>query len=203
MRNFAFLAASAAALLPALASAAPNLLTNGGFDVYTGPTFSGYHLIAKTGTENSSVSGWTSNTRDNDVSIDIVDGVYGFESGPYAIDLAGTPGPGSISQTLTGLGAPKLYKVSFYARSTDGNGVLASFGGTNYAVAPTSGAYQLYSFDAYVTSSNATLTLATNDASNGNVFVDTASVTAVPGPASLASFGLMALGGLRRRAKRA
>ncbi len=172
-----------------------NLLSNGGFDTYTGSAFSGYAALT---TGNTDVTGWTVGM----TSVDIVDSVYASISLPYAIDLAGTPGPGSISQTVSA--AAGFYQVSFQGWSNQSGSlatVVASFGATQQSFLLT-GTLQTYSFLAPASGAT-TFTLATTptNTTNGNIFVDNASVQAVPEPTTIAALGLGALGFLKRRRK--
>lgn len=176
-------------------SNASNLLSNGGFDTYTGPAFSNYTTLFNGDT---SVTDWTVGLH----SVDLVTSNYINISLPYAIDLAGTPGPGSISQTIS---VPNgYYAVSFEGTSLftgDLGTVVATFGATTHSFVMT-GSIQTYSFIAPASGSS-TLTLSTtlNNTTNGNIFVDNASVQAVPEPTTMAALGLGALGFLKRRRK--
>jgi len=172
-----------------------NLLTNPGFDTYAGAPFSGYAALSS---GNTDVTGWTVGL----TSVDIVDSAYANISLPYAIDLAGTPGPGSISQTVSAVAG--FYQVSFQGwsnQSGDLATVVASFGATQQSFVLT-GSLQTYSFLAPASGST-TFSLATTptNSSNGNIFVDNTSVEAVPEPTTMAALGLGALGFLKRRRK--
>ena len=196
MKPTFFAALAALCALPTVGSA--NLLSNPGFETYAPGAFSGY---TKLDAGNTDVTGWLV----GGVSTDIVEkNSYPVHSGNYAIDLAGTPGPGSMWQNVT---APAdMYTVSFWGlsnQSGDNAKVVATFGVTQMTFT-LDGTYKQYSFTAPASgfTSFGLSTLPTNT-TNGNVFVDDASIQAVPEPTSMAALGLGALGLLRRRARKA
>ena len=175
-----------------------NLVTNGGFETsaYTGNSW--HTLFAGS----SELTGWTVGG-----SIDINGSDYPSHSGSYNVDLAGTPGPGSISQTIGSLTVGESYTVSFWAKGGNypNDQVDMTFGSESQSFAVTSD-YALYTFNATASSASQFFELASRPENNtvGNVFIDDVSVTAteaVPEPMTLAAlgFGLAAI--VRKRRK--
>mgnify|MGYP000974104778 CR=1 FL=1 len=89
--------ACAAAMLPVGASA--NLLTNGNFDVFAGPWngYGGNYHVVNAG-DSTTIAGWLV----GGASVDLIQNTYGTISG-VSVDLSGTPGPGSISQSFAAI----------------------------------------------------------------------------------------------------
>ena len=185
-------------LLGTVAVANADLVTNGGFETYNGPAFSSYYTITPADNGFNWLSGWSVGL----VSIDIVDSAYSPISGKYMVDLAGTPAPGLISQTLA-TSAGQQYEVSFDARYTGDmiNRDLTVLLGTDSHAITLTASNAHYSFLSTAASANEVLTLRTDFANHtsGNEFVDNVSVQAVPEPAPFAMLGLGLLGLVRRR----
>ena len=178
-----------------VASASANLVTNGSFETH--PAFSGtsYYVV---NAGSNALTGWTV----GGTSIDITGIGYPVHSGSFAVDLAGTPGPGSVSQSLATSGTQ--YTVSFWATggSYPNDQVNVTFGGTSHNFTVTGGWAQ-YSFTALGNVGSTSLSLATRpeNNSNGNVFIDDVSVQAVPEPMTMValSCGLIAVARKRRK----
>src|ERR1700761_8345580 len=91
-KNLLKTAVVAAMLSMGYAQASTELVTNGGFESYSG-SFTGYQRV---GAGDTTISGWTV----TDASVDLINnGQYGAITGT-SIDMLGTPGPGAISQSL-------------------------------------------------------------------------------------------------------
>lgn len=208
--------AAASLLAVATAHASPNLLSNGGFESSNVNTATlnannGYQAFNAGSTD---VTDWTIGLN----SIDIVDSAsghswtYGVHSGNYAVDLNGTPGPGSIMQSFNTSTAGIM--VSFWALSNEaGQTVNVLVNGNLVAALPTgtppptgiNGAYNQYSFfygGASTVGSN-TIEFTIGPGSYGNTFLDDITVTSVPGPGSMAAFAVGALANLRRKRRKA
>lgn len=138
-------------------------------------------------------------------SVDIVSlGGY-VHSGNYALDIVGTPGPGSVSQTLS-LVDGQDYRVTFwaFASSVGVNQTLtvgANSTETTYTVAVAN--YTQYSFDFTADASSVQLSFASDpgNSGNGNLMLDDIEIEAVPEPASMALLAGGALALARRRKK--
>lgn len=186
-------------ILPVFASAAAlsnaNFVTNGTFGNYTGSSFTGSRMLAS---GNTDLTGWTVGQG----GINVVDSSVFSVSAPYAIDLGGTTGNGSISQTLS---LPQdWYEVSFWARSSlhnDPTELKVSLGGS-YGIWTITNTVQRYQM--WLPSSGVkTLTFQTleKNNANGGFYVDNIAVTPLPEPSTIAALGLGALVFLKKRRK--
>lgn len=201
-RLIALLLASAMAFVFAgPASAAINIVFNGDFE----STDIGNAWYQTVNAGDSGVTGWTVGGASVDI-VSILGGGPGWaHTNNQAIDLAGTPGPGSLSQYLpTTSGA--FYDLTFFASSNpppttlnvywDGN-LIDSFDPSNF------GTWTKYTFPhLQATSGSTLLTFATPTGSNMGPLLDTVSVTAVPEPCSVAACSLLGTVGIavgRRR----
>ncbi|HUO08879.1 MAG TPA: DUF642 domain-containing protein [Phycisphaerae bacterium] len=90
-----------------------NMLTNGGLEPAAGqlaPVSSDGLVHASSTTNASALTGWTL----GGACIDIVPNTYwGNTEGTYSVDMAGSTGIGSITQTVSGLTPGNLYELSF------------------------------------------------------------------------------------------
>lgn len=214
-RNLFVAAVAAATLMGATgASAAVNLVQNGGFEDIGAATIQGWGGYTYGAGYTPVLPGWTIDSG----SVDISPNGSGWDpahEGENSLDIHGFTG-GSISQVLSTI-IGKTYTVSYaYSRNLAGAPDPAtadfSIGGFTQAVtAPNGGPFGtvgnmewvLVSFNYVATSTSTTLRLAsTDDNGAGGVFFDAVSVTTVPEPATWAlmigGFG-MAGATLRRR----
>jgi len=194
----------AAAFLVALSfftalNASAVIVTNGDFETLTAANPVGTYLTVNNSA--TTITGWSV----GNISVDVVNGAYNAISG-NSIDLAGTPGPGSLSQTFTL--AAGSYQLSFdLGRNTDdapyANVVLGS---TNFGTKiGGTGATFIHYVLPYVSAGGATTLSFTNLGTPGGGILDNVSVTAVPEPENyammLAGLGLIGFVA-HRRAKR-
>jgi hypothetical protein len=100
-----------------------NMLTNGGLEANLGQltqlASSDGLIHASSSTNANALSGWTI----GGASIDIVPNTYwGNTQGTYSIDMAGSTGIGSITQTISGLTPGNIYELSFDFSVNPSNG---------------------------------------------------------------------------------
>ena len=178
--------------------AVSQLVTNGDFEANTIPAFSSFQTV---NAGETTISGWVV----GDTSVDLINGNYGAISG-NSIDMLGSPGPGSLSQTLATTVGQK-YMLNF---DLSANGV----GGDSKAIFVNIGQAAQVSFIGdmnnhvtesinYTATSASTLLLFTSAASGySGAVLDNVSVIAVPEPETyvilLAGLGLMGFMSRRR-----
>jgi len=186
------------ALVGLSVSASANLVVNGGFE-QNDWNYSGSYKKYNAGS--NGITGWSIGLR----SVDLVQSPYPVLEGRTALDLAGTPGPGSISQNLNSVQGTK-YVVSFWALTRENssavNQYLFSTFGDQSLQFNLSGTYTKYSYvataidDGYLSFATDSLNTTT-----GNILIDDVSVEAVPEPASMAALAFGAIALLKRRKK--
>lgn len=187
---------TALALSSAMAQAAPvNLLTNGDFEANIGNVaFGGYTQVAA---GSSLITGWTV----GGASVDLIRNAWGHIDS-VSIDLAGTPGPGSLSQAFSVL-AGVTYELEFdYFRNPPGTALVVNFGGlgpVTLGVASSIVRDQTYRWTATSTGI-ATLSF-TSGGGNYGPTIDNVSVVAVSAPqtAALVLAAFAAMGAVSRR----
>lgn len=167
------------ALAPAAASAV-NLITNGDFESWSGSFLpsAGYSTV---NAGQSFINDWTVGS----TSVDVIRGAYGAISG-ISIDLLGTPGPGSVSQTFAS-SASQQYKVAFdLSKNTYSTGGASAMTVIIGGAAPLSLSYTgtasptHYEFLYTATGTSTNLKFVSADSGNSGAVLDNVSVTAVP-----------------------
>ncbi|MDP3370869.1 MAG: PEPxxWA-CTERM sorting domain-containing protein [Brevundimonas sp.] len=213
---FATVAAAATMTVAAPASAATELLVNGGFEDIGSAIQQGWGGYTYGASYSLPLPGWTVDSG----SVDIVTNDTAWSpayEGTKALDINGF-GPGSISQTFaTVIG--QLYRVSYaYSRNASGaldpaTATISAPGGASVGISAANGAFgspsnitwQTGSFTFLGDATTGTLQLSTDNAGAGGVFFDAVSVTAIiPEPTTWAlmigGFGMVGAV-LRRRSK--
>ena len=107
-------------------SAHANMLVNGGLEVTSSQLAADTSLVYPDGlihasqtTHSSALDGWTI----GGASIDVVPNTYWQSTqGSYSVDLIGTTGIGSITQTVSGLTPGNMYELSFDFTVNPSNG---------------------------------------------------------------------------------
>src|ERR1017187_3938908 len=177
---------------------ATNLVQNGSFE---NPTIINYYECVAAPSQTCAttytipaIPGWTV----GGTSVDVVSSsVYGgspqwwSEDGTQGIDMAGTPGPGSLTQGLTTV-AGKGYTLSFWVSSNGGpytNSLTVDWNGTPLETisTPAQGTWQQYSFSVTGTGSG-TLAFSCPLATDAGALLDNVSVT-TPEPATVGLIG--------------
>lgn len=176
------------------ALAVTNLVVNGDFELYSSGNLSAGYLTVAAGS--TVIDGWTV----QGASVDLIQGNYGAISG-VSIDLAGSPGPGSIFQDIL-VEANKTYRLSWdYFRNGVGTPLTVEFGTNSAAIystsnltSPTTGQLSFSS----TTAGFATVKFSSGAGSFGPT-IDNIIVTTVPNPSSLALFALGLVGLIWRK----
>ena len=191
------LALAAALLSAGYAQASTELVSNGGFESFTGGPVSGYVTV---NAGDTSLTGWTVGA----ASVDVVNGNYGAITG-NSIDMLGTPGPGSLEQTLATV-AGQHYTLNFDL-SENSNAAPQLYVSLNNGATPMlytgTGTPQHYSLD-FTAGASTMLTFTSATSGNSGAVLDNVSVMAVPEPETyamlLAGLGLMGFIARRRKA---
>ena len=176
---------------------AAELVSNGDLELSNiGPVF-----FKSVPAGDNSLTNWIVTSPVSGAGIDIVTNRTGqtqfVNTGQQAVDLAGTPGPASITQTLTTV-AGANYTLSF-SLSSNGtektNGVTVLWGGTPVATlsSPALGTWTPFSYLLTATGTSTALTFQGNISGNQGSLLDTISVqdaiSGVPEPATFALVG--------------
>jgi choice-of-anchor C domain-containing protein len=169
----------------------------------------GNNFYVVVGNGDPTITGWTVGGS----SVDIVNKVGAGNSnwandGDQSIDLAGTPGPGSLTQ-FAGTTASASYVLSFQVSSNGGpyiNGLQVFWNGSllDTITTPAFGTWETKSYLVTATGASTELTFSTDNASNQGPLLDDVSLTqAVPEPGSIIMLSLggigMGLAAWRRR----
>ena len=184
--------------------AAGNILINGDFETL-GFTFPGnFQTLA--GGDSTSLPGWVVGLTSVDVILnDGLTNPYGAITG-YSVDLSGTPGPGSVSQTFFAT-AGEIYDLSFDYWGNFAGGAIPGqlnftfFGQTSQiTVNPLAAGIGAGATFTATTTGPQTLTFFNPNQSNSGPTIDNVVLTAVPEPEGYALMlgGLVAMGAITR-----
>jgi hypothetical protein len=140
-------------------------------------------------------------------SIDIVstpfNPTYPSRDGDQHVDLAGSPGPGSIQQFFTTVPGTQYYLR--FSASSNGTSRLFEVFWEGFLLttpaAPNQGTWQDFEFVLNANSTNGMVGFGSADTGFQGALIDRVSVQAVPEPASFAALGLGAAWLARRRRK--
>lgn len=182
-----------------------NLVTNGGFEdpLISSPFV--FHVAGSTG-----INGWTV-TGNPGQGVDVVNGQNAgnlayVHSGLQSVDMAGSPGPGSIVQTLATT-ANTMYDISFWVSSNGGffaNSLSVEFDGVTLATLNSQplGTWTQHSFTAMATGASTDIKFHGLFGGNAGGLLDDVMVTeSVPEPMTLALIAPAALLLRRRRSR--
>ena len=193
-------AALVCAAAPTFASVPADLVNNGTFEDISGSPFGSYITLDPA---SSYLVGW----KVGGTSVDLIRAPYFGAIDGISVDMLGSPGPGSLSQTLTTV-IGQSYKLSFdlsknpEASTAEQKTLEVSLTGasTKSYIGAATVAHEVLTFTA--TSASTVLTFAANAQSSWGAVLDNVSVTAVPEPESyamlLAGLGLMVTMARRR-----
>jgi MYXO-CTERM domain-containing protein len=197
-------AALAVVLFGAGGAQANNLVVNGSFELPALTTQNFVHIPAGS----SFLTGWTVTSSTTGAGVDLVNARtfganYAFH-GFQGLDMAGTPGPGTISQVVSVVpGFP--YTLSFAVSSNGGpftNALTVFFDGQDLGTfnTPAFGTWQVITLSVTPTNAQAQLQFRGNRGGNTGALLD--DVRLVPGPGAgplLAVLGVGGVGAWRRR----
>jgi len=192
-------------LVGSATSAFANLVTNGGFEDPLITSAFVFHAAGSTG-----INGWTV-TGNPGQGVDLVNGSNAgnlayVHSGVQSVDMAGSPGPGSIVQTLATT-ANTMYDISFWVSSNGGffaNSLSVEFDGVTLATLNSQplGTWTQHSFSAMATGASTDIKFNGLFGGNAGALLDDVMVTeSVPEPVTLAMALPAALLLRRRRAR--
>lgn len=192
---------AAALASTAMLSNGANLLINGDFEAYSGGFSNGFALV---NAGDTTITGWTVNSG----SVDLIDfsynlNQYGAITG-ISVDLDGTPGPGSMSQSFNQVAGQTYLLVWDYFRNPPGSNLGVGFGELSpltFANVSSLTSYTTASLSYTATFTGSALVTFVSSGGFGGPTIDNVSVTAVPEPEGivLAIAGLGLLGALRAR----
>jgi hypothetical protein len=178
-------------------SASASLVVNGDFEM---PAISQNFVPVSAG--EATITGWTVDQEQVDL-VNIIGGEFYANTGNQAIDLAGTPGRGSISQALPTV-AGQTYLVSFFASSNgqariDGLTLFWEGAEVETITTPAYETWTQFTYELQASSTSTTLRFRGNVDGFLGSLLDTVSVTEIPAPSAAAMATVLMLGAARRR----
>lgn len=185
-----------------VAGASANLVSNGSFEdgVIGANTF---RIVAN---GDSFITDWTV----TGTSVDVVSGpaTWIAADGNQSIDLAGTPGPGGVSQMIATTNGT-AYRIRFALSRNDQGGSVADkdvdfmFGSyTENLLGAVQNSWTYFERTVVADSSSTELRFSSDSAGFFGGLVDDVSVEVVPEPASMAALTIGALGLIARRRRK-
>jgi hypothetical protein len=189
---------------------ATEYLVNGGFENQTFPGTSSYYNLGQDYAVPADF-GWTvSNGNVDIISYQSYGPAPSASSGLYGLDLVGYGSTGEISQTFNTVFG-RTYNVSFDYKANSGlPGLTAAVLTNETLVGSVTGGSTWAHYSGEFTGTGGPVTFALNETygySNGGVFLDNVSVSAVPEPATwvmmLLGFGGLGFAGYRRAKRNA
>lgn len=193
-------AATAVVSLACGGALAANILTNGDFEQSAGVTPDGSYLKVSAG--QNTILGWTV----TGTSVDLIQANYGFITN-VSVDLAGTPGPGGITQSFTAT-AGYTYKLEWdYFKNGGFGNLLVSVGSSSLNITsnPASIVYNQSLFFTAPTSGPFSVSFSTANGTNNGPVVDNIALTVAAVPEAsewammAAGLGMIGLIASRRR----
>jgi len=201
MRSFLWAALCAAIAVP---SASANLVANGDFEV---PVITSPYRVVPAG--DNFITDWTVTAPAAGQGVDLVNAPANGDpdyahTGNQSIDMAGTPGRGTIFQDLATT-AGTWYQVVFWV-STNGGGTPSGLtlnwdsSDVDTVGSPGLGSWAKHEYNLVATGATTRVSFIGNvDGNAGGVLLDTVSVEEIPAPGALALAGIGAVVGFRRR----
>jgi hypothetical protein len=188
-----------ALLFCGLTASASSLLVNGSFE---SPVITTGFYQTVVGPDSTTIPGWTVGL----TSVDLVQGAIWAHAGIQGVDMAGTPGPGSLTQTVATIPG-QLYQLSFWVSSNGGpfaDSLTVKWDGGTLATlsTPAQTHWNGYEFNVTGTGSD-TVSFATPITTDFGPLLDDVSLVSIPEPATLTLIGsgLLLIGlRIRRRA---
>lgn len=204
-KQWAFVLATSLATVVWSAGASANLVQNGSFENLKGSQTltNTYFEAVSSGSnriKNWKVSAASGKSVDSVREGTVASALDWAQDGQYAIDMAGTPGPGKITQKIKGADDGQAYLLSFWTSSngTAGktmdvlwNGVKQ---GATIVTAFAQGTWVQHQFTVYGTAGVETLRFKGLTSGTNGVLLDNVSLTAVPLPPAIILFGSVLFG---------
>jgi len=175
------------------AQAAGNLLIDGNFDAFAGQVTLGSYTKIDAG----ALGAWTV----TGVSVDLILGAYNAISG-VSIDLAGSPGPGGLTQSFNAT-AGYTYTLTFDYANNGGTELNVGLGTSTHQITNLAPNSASYSWTANATGTQWVSFNSGTAGGNSGPVIDNVMLTAVPEPETyallLAGLGVIGMLSSRRR----
>jgi len=177
------------------AVAAGNLLSDGDFESFDSLVASGAFTTISAGS--SALGAWTV----GGVSVDLIQGAYNAITN-VSVDLAGTPGPGWLSQSFAAI-AGYTYTLTFDLANNGGSQFAVTLGGVTTNFLPSNPATSKTVVWTATNSAMESVKFDSVAAGNSGPVIDNVILTAVPEPgtALMLLAGLAAVGFVAKRRK--